>query len=1774
MNYYQGVKELKKSAKVLALILSFMLIFSVASVSLTAYAAVSGDAVGQYDYKIESTYKTVDWDNWKAYKAATHVHSVRSDGNIELNDMIEKYYELGFDALAMTDHGTVNYSWTKDQDRLAIFGYQYFVHGQVDELTEARYTEITTGTGVPQGAIAPRGYGMTEIPLGIELNGMSASKCHINGFFVDAGHGELGTSETWPRNAVKTNYDAGGITHINHIGEWSDAKSDISIYSAQFISDLASIYQDYSPNRVGYVGPVKGCIGQELVNTADSRTKYDRFLYDEILKILAPQGINVFGFCEDDAHDYSDCDRNAQYFLMPENDTKANNIKTSMTTGAFYASSKNSKGVYELGDGFSASGAYPSISNIETDDKTSQIRVTVKDADKARMVADGAIIETYDISTSENTVVFDLNNYENNINSYVRIYFTGPGGITYLQPFLLTKTETEISSVKFNVPSSDTTVKVYNAAGSLIPAANTDRVYVLDPGDYTYIASRPGYLTTEPIPFTVTQSDIDNAVKREIDVTLEKDSETVFTYFYVPETIYLNPSDMKTFDSYVDRANEEDGALNSSISNTGNVFFSRDGATDIKLSYEVVDGGVLSSMTVSNVSSASSTLSAKITAGALSSALTSDSHALIKWTATYKFNSKTFTSYSYTYIYAPLSGASSAAAAGGFAETSKAFPSWLHTTMNITAAVWLTGVHSVSGGSAAYKYAPYGGPAVVDTSGITSITATGVGMGTASDSSNGGSKTVYPTGGTGNLTIDTSRYNNFNQIPQLSVGLDVNSAVECNEASVSYVNFGDTQLFTLNAKLSDATNSYSGKRIFASDNKDPSKDIDVPISTSQSSITITGQASGVKSSRTDAVVGTVTLNLLYVDKSELRQQYENAIKFAYQSDWFADSADYDSYIDSIKNAAVVLGNPASSAAETVAAKNSLSATLSAVELKSGVSTINYLDSQGNLIESEQAEYTLGGTVVASAKDIVGYEYSNKWECITGDEEVNSGEETFGSLMAVYDAYTWNFYYDALSYTVSFNSSDKTYSPVGGSGTTATYNADFVLPSNTPSENGFSFSGWYFDLDSKLYSAGEQIKWTYAQNGTFTARWQANSYTATYDTDGGSKITQSTQSVLYGDTFDITEEIPTKAGFAFAGWHAVMADGQDLGTVTSGGRFTWNYASDITFTAIWKVVNLTVTLETSGGTVSTDKVTVTYGSTYGELPVPVKTGFVFGGWYFDENCTSPATASTTVTKTADHTLYAKWSKGKYNVNYYVDGELYLADPHEFGDTIAAIATPSKAGYSFSGWSEIPSTMPANDVNVYGTFTANKYNINYFVDGVAYKSVSVAYAQKITPEAAPVKTGYTFSGWTGLPDTMPANDITVNGYFSADEYTVTYYVDGKVYTTQKYNYGDTINPYAEPTKAGYTFSGWSEIPSTMPAKNISVYGTFSAESYTVSYYVDGKLYNTQQYAYGDTITPLASPEKVGYTFSGWTAIPETMPARDLTVNGKFTVNQYSYLFVVNGEMRPDLTIRANYGDKITAPVPECAENYQFSGWSPAVPETMGAEAKVFTGTITKVTSDITFDINGASGITPRAEKYKVGETVTLPDSTGFTKSGYTFGGWSQDQTAVTGAKTLTVTEDDITLYAVWNMVTVGIEPAEGSDTVVDNDSELIYGVREKLTQSDFESDYVSLIGENASVEYTQGLGFGTGTLVELKDSSSDTVVKTYSLVVYGDLDGDGVSDGQDVMLAKLLADGILTKADVSAAVFEAADCNHDSQITDDDVELIISSGVLAYTITQVK
>ncbi|MBQ8782945.1 MAG: InlB B-repeat-containing protein [Clostridia bacterium] len=1828
---------MKKAIKILSSFLSIVLIVTMFSISLSAYAE-GNNIIGYYEFTVvDNPYSEVEWDNGTlhAFKASTHAHTVRSDADIELNDTIWYHYMTGYEVFCLTDHGTVNgvdiehngvvtgatganastCGWTEDQTRCTLYGYQSFVHGNVDEISSTDYYNIIYGQQVgtygdrPQ-ALVESGRGMFNVPLGNEANAMSSNKCHVNTYNVSFAHGATRTP-SWPESTVQESYDKGAYSRINHIGEWTDGNGDPSVYDSAWISDFVSIFETYCPNRPSYTESdskwnhtnitgqqvKRGVIGIELVNTSDNRTRNDRYyVYDESLKFLAPQGINVYGFCEDDSHEESDINKNAQFFLVNDGTAWSEEDKTfysseypnenepwygytgditkSMTNGQFYASSVNSKNSYELGDGFSAVGDYPSINYFNFDEETDQISLNVNNTEKVRIVADGVILDTITFNQSESyeEAVFDLNAYEDKINSYVRIYMTGKGGITYLQPILLSKSESKISTVEFNTPSTDTKVSVYDATGALMSAANGN-VYVLPAGDYTYIASRPGYITSDPIPFTVTQAEIDNAYRRIIDVVLEKNSDITFTTFYVPETIYLNPADLKTFQYFVDRDNSTDGALNSEISTTGNVYFYREGATNTTMDYKVIDGSTLGSLDYTVETLENDEISATITAGSLATALSSGGNALLEWTATYTVNGEEFTSTTYSYIYAPLSGTGSVAAAGGFAQTKKA-AGWLHSTMDITGTVWLSGVHSVSGGSAAYKFAPYGGEAVTVASDIGNITVTGSGMSTASDNSSGGSVDVYPNGSSAALTIDTSRYTNFNQIPGLSVGLDMNAANSCDstdDSTIQYVNFGSVQLYSLSGV---AANTLAGQRLFVSDNTDSTKDIDLAIDPSVPSISVVGQVYGYKSSRHDRVAGTITLNLSYVDKTSLRQQYENAIKNSYQSDWFETEDAYTDYSDTLKKTAIALGNPAATATEITSAAQAMADAISNVDLKAGTATINHIDINGNIIATEASEYTISDAVVFSSTEIDGYDYYNSWECVINGSVVKTGTDSYGSIMTTTDSCTFNFYYIPNKYSVAFNALDESYLPSGGTGNTATLNKDYILPTNTPEIEGYTFTGWYLDLTDGVYSPGETILWSTAENGTFTAVFESNTYSATVDLDGGTDFDVATFNCKFGDFFDIPMDIPTKEGFAFAGWQATSQSGIDLGIHVPGGRFTWDVAENVIFKATWTVSIFTVTFDANGGELSSSSVEIAYGGKYGTLPAPTREGYIFSGWYLDEKLTTAVTEDTIMQTAEDHTLYAKWTIGEYKITYYLNGEEYATEYYDYGEKVTALSSIYQPGYTFSGWSEIPTTMPAKDVTVTATLNLTDYTVTYIIDGEEYQVDTLHYGDTITPPSIPEIYGYTFSGWSGLLSTMPAQNITVTGSYEINKHYIYYYVDGALYDKAEYSYGAAVVAIAEPTKNGYTFSGWQNVPVNMPDEDVTVYGTFTGVPYTITYYVDGEEYKQETYAYGDAITPLEPPVKAGYTFSGWTSIPTTMPKRNVTVNGIFTANTYTYKFVLDGVEQTSWQITAKCGSAITAPVPTCEENYKFDGWTPSVPDIMGAESLTFYGTTSKAYSVYTFDINGATGTAPEAQKYAVEDTVDLPDDSLFAKTGYAFNGWSEDKNADEGVTTITVGANDITLYAVWSMMSIYIESAEDSTTVIDEINDLIYGIEEGLTENEFETQYVEIVGSNGEIDYETGLGFGTDTKIYVKNSADNTVVATYTLVVYGDVDGDGSADGQDVILAQMLADGILTEETVSPAIYEAADCNHDGDITAEDITEIINSGVRTFEIIQTK
>jgi len=291
--------------------------------------------------------------------------------------------------------------------------------------------------------------------------------------------------------------------------------------------------------------------------------------------------------------------------------------------------------------------------------------------------------------------------------------------------------------------------------------------------------------------------------------------------------------------------------------------------------------------------------------------------------------------------------------------------------------------------------------------------------------------------------------------------------------------------------------------------------------------------------------------------------------------------------------------------------------------------------------------------------------------------------------------------------------------------------------------------------------------------------------------------------------------------------------------------------------------------------------------------------------------------------------------EHTLTYVVDGDVYKAYEIEEGENITPEETPTKEGYTFSGWSEIPETMPAHDVTVTGSFSINKYKLTYVVDGEEYKSYEVEYGATITPEAYPTKEGYTFSGWSEIPGTMPANDVTITGSFTINQYQVTYIVDGAIFKTEYVEYDSKLTPPSIPEKEGYSFA-WNEYPETMPANDIIITGQYSINKYKLAYTVDGEEYKSYETEYGAAITPEKTPTKEGYTFSGWSEMPATMPAHDVTVSGTFAVNKYKITYIMDNKVYKE--VMCEYGATVT-PEPQPVGVYDTFEWI-GQPETMPA------------------------------------------------------------------------------------------------------------------------------------------------------------------------------------------------------------------------------------------
>ena len=459
-------------------------------------------------------------------------------------------------------------------------------------------------------------------------------------------------------------------------------------------------------------------------------------------------------------------------------------------------------------------------------------------------------------------------------------------------------------------------------------------------------------------------------------------------------------------------------------------------------------------------------------------------------------------------------------------------------------------------------------------------------------------------------------------------------------------------------------------------------------------------------------------------------------------------------------------------------------------------------------------------------------------------------------------------------------------------------------------------------------------------------------------------------------------------------------------------------ADVTeLTVQWTAPTYAVTLHTNGGTINSGNVTeYTYGVGV-TLPTDVtRTGYTFKGWYDNENLTGSPVTAIGGAETGNKEYWAKWEINQYTITFDTNGGSEIAPiTQDYGTEITVPADPTRKGYTFKGWDkEIPETMPADNITVKAQWEINQYTITFDTNGGSkIAPITQDYGTAITAPADPTRKGYTFKGWDKeIPETMPADNITVKAQWEINQYTITFDTNGgSEIAPITQDYGTEITAPDNPTRKGYTFKGWDkEIPKTMPAENITVKAQWKINQYTITFDTNGGseiVPITQDY--GTEITAPNNPTRKGYTFMGWDKeIPKTMPAENITVKAQWKINQYTITFDTNGgsEIVP---ITQDYGTEITAPNNPTRKGYTFMGWDKEIPETMPAENITVKAQWEINQYTITFDTNGGSGIAPITQDY--GTEITAPDNP--TRKGYTFKGWDKEIPESMPAENLTIT-----------------------------------------------------------------------------------------------------------------------------------------------------------------
>ena len=339
------------------------------------------------------------------------------------------------------------------------------------------------------------------------------------------------------------------------------------------------------------------------------------------------------------------------------------------------------------------------------------------------------------------------------------------------------------------------------------------------------------------------------------------------------------------------------------------------------------------------------------------------------------------------------------------------------------------------------------------------------------------------------------------------------------------------------------------------------------------------------------------------------------------------------------------------------------------------------------------------------------------------------------------------------------------------------------------------------------------------------------YEIKYDLNGGEWADgyKPKDYYLSGTEFELPkEEKLNKQGYKFLGWKD-KDTGDSVETIPANAKGTQKVVAQ------WTANKYKVSFNANGGTVTPAEKTVTYGSTYGELPTLTREGYTFAGWFTEKDVGTQVTAVTTVTTAADHMLYAHWTANTHTVKF--DANEGTVTPAEktvtYGSHYGELPTPTRKGYTFVGWFTNPNggtqvtketvVKTVADHTLYAHWTANEYTVTFDANGgtvtPADAEMTVTYGNPYGKLPTPTRKGFTFVGWFTNPnggtqvkedaEVTTAANRTLYAHWTQNIHTVTIKddKDGKVIESQQIPEGGLAKkPAKEPVREGYTFIGW--------------------------------------------------------------------------------------------------------------------------------------------------------------------------------------------------------------------------------------------------------------------------------------------------------------------------------------------------------------------------------